>query len=63
MTIESSWMTDVRVQARHIKKGDLDPKELEKMLKELPDSEAKCEPATVAQPALTEPEDDEDDEG
>ena len=56
------WTTDVRVRARNLKKGLLDPKELEKHLKELPDAESKAETMTIAQPAVENDDDDDLDE-
>ncbi|MFO0660319.1 MAG: hypothetical protein U0165_10890 [Polyangiaceae bacterium] len=61
------WLTDVRVRERNIKKGLLDPKELEKYLHALPDVAESCELVSEPQPALAgvpEPElaDDEDDD-
>ena len=58
--IDSPWITDVRVRERQIKSGRLDPKELEKFLRDLPDVAEKAEDLDIAQPALV--KDDEGDE-
>lgn len=61
MKTDNTWLTDIRVQARHLKKGDLDPKDLEKLLKDLPDGDGKYESVSIPQPALADDLDDEDD--
>ena len=62
MSIENPWLTDTRVQARNLKKGTLEAKDLEKHLKELVDVSDKLEHVTLAQPALAGSEDDEDED-
>jgi hypothetical protein len=57
--IDSPWITDVRVRERQIKSGRLDPKELEKHLRELPDMADKAENLDIPQPALESEESDE----
>ncbi len=52
MKLESAWLTDVRVQARHLKKGLLEPKQLEKHLKDLPDLVGQMEIVSMPQPAI-----------
>ncbi|MCC6644032.1 MAG: hypothetical protein IT374_00465 [Polyangiaceae bacterium] len=54
MKLESAWLTDVRVQARHLKKGLLEQKQLEKHLKDLPDLSSQVETVSMPQPALSE---------
>ena len=43
---------DIRVRDRNVKKGLVDPKDIEKHLKELPDNADKLETLHVPQPAL-----------
>jgi hypothetical protein len=62
MSIDSPWTTDTRVRDRNIKKGLLEPKELEKFLKDLPDAADKCEIVTIAQPAIGDGDEDDDDD-
>lgn len=45
-------LLDVRVRERYLKRGQLDAKELEKHLNELPDLADRCEPVSFPQPAL-----------
>jgi hypothetical protein len=52
-TPKSPWDLDIRVRERNLKKGVLDEKEVEKMLKELPDAIANSEAVTTPQPALS----------
>jgi len=53
MTIQKTpWDLDVRVRERNIRKGVLDEKDIEKYLKELPDSGANAENVTIPQPAV-----------
>ncbi|HMI88840.1 MAG TPA: hypothetical protein VK550_32400 [Polyangiaceae bacterium] len=49
---KTPWDLDVRVRERNIRKGVLDEKDIEKYLKELPDSAANAENVTLAQPAV-----------
>ena len=56
------WTTDVRTRARNLKQGLLDPKDLEKHLRDLPDLEAHTETMSVAQPAVLGDDEDDDDE-
>ena len=58
MKLESAWLTDIRVQARHLKKGLLEPKQLEKHLKDLPDVAGQMEVVTMPQPAIDAPAED-----
>jgi hypothetical protein len=51
-TQKTPWDLDVRVRDRNLRKGVLDDKDVEKYLKELPDSAANVETVTLAQPAL-----------
>jgi hypothetical protein len=46
------WITDTRVRERNLKKGMVEPKELDRYLKELPDVGDKCETVTIPQPAI-----------
>lgn len=61
MKLESAWLTDIRVQARHLKKGLLEAKQLEKHLKDLPDLANEMELVTMPQPAIDAPAEDSDD--
>lgn len=61
MKLESAWLTDVRVQARHLKKGLIEPKQLEKHLKDLPDVASQMEVVTMSQPAIDGSAEDADD--
>ncbi len=49
---KTPWDLDVRVRERNIRKGVLDDKDVEKYLKELPDSAANAENVTLPQPAV-----------
>ena len=51
-TQKTPWDLDVRVRERNIRKGVLDEKDVEKYLKELPDSAANAENVTTPQPAV-----------
>jgi hypothetical protein len=51
-TQKTPWDLDVRVRERNIRKGVLDDKDVEKYLKELPDSAANAENVTTPQPAV-----------
>jgi hypothetical protein len=47
-----AWELDLRVRARVLASGQLDPKTLERHLAELPDLEAHAESIPFEQPAL-----------
>ena len=51
-TQKTPWDLDVRVRERNLRKGVLDEKDVEKYLKELPDSAANAESVTTPQPAV-----------
>jgi hypothetical protein len=51
-TQKTPWDLDVRVRERNIRKGVLDDKDVEKYLKEIPDSSANAENVTIPQPAV-----------
>jgi hypothetical protein len=51
-TQKTPWDLDVRVRERNLRKGVLDEKDVEKHLKELPDSAANAESVTTPQPAV-----------
>ncbi|HMJ52444.1 MAG TPA: hypothetical protein VK540_10220 [Polyangiaceae bacterium] len=51
-TQKTPWDLDVRVRERNIRKGVLDEKDVEKHLRELPDSAANAESVTTPQPAV-----------
>jgi hypothetical protein len=51
-TQKTPWDLDVRVRERNIRKGVLDDKDVEKYLKELPDSAANAENVMTPQPAV-----------
>jgi hypothetical protein len=51
-TQKTPWDLDVRVRERNLRKGVLDEKDVEKHLKELPDSAANAENVTTPQPAV-----------
>ena len=51
-TQKTPYDLDVRVRDRNLRKGVLDEKEVEKHLKELPDSAANTESVTIPQPAI-----------
>jgi hypothetical protein len=51
-TQKTPWDLDVRVRERNIRKGVLDDKDVEKYLKEIPDSAANAENVTIPQPAV-----------
>ena len=49
---KTPWDLDVRVRDRNIRKGVLEDKDVEKYLRELPDSAANAENVTIPQPAV-----------
>jgi hypothetical protein len=49
---KTPWDLDVRVRERNLRKGVLDDKDVEKHLKDLPDSAANAENVTIPQPAV-----------
>jgi hypothetical protein len=49
---KTPWDLDVRVRDRNLRKGVLDEKDVEKHLRELPDSAANAESVTIPQPAV-----------
>ena len=49
---KSPWDLDVRVRERNLKKGILDPKEMEKYLKDLPDVAAQAEAVSAKHPGV-----------
>jgi hypothetical protein len=49
---KTPWDLDVRVRERNLRKGVLDEKDVEKHLKDLPDSAANVENVTIPQPAV-----------
>jgi hypothetical protein len=49
---KTPWDLDVRVRERNLRKGVLDEKDVEKHLKELPDSAANADNVTIPQPAV-----------
>ena len=51
-TQKTPWDLDVRVRERNLRKGVLDEKDVERYLKELPDSAANAESVTTPQPAV-----------
>jgi hypothetical protein len=51
---KTPWDLDVRVRDRNLKKGVLDEKDVEKYLKELPDTGANADNVTLPQPAVGE---------
>jgi len=60
MTVQKNpWDLDIRIRERNIRKGVLDPKDIEKYLKELPDSGANALTVDISQPALEAPDDSE----
>jgi hypothetical protein len=52
---KTPWDLDVRVRERNLRKGVLDDKDVEKYLKELPDTAANADSVTVPQPAVGNP--------
>jgi hypothetical protein len=52
---KTPWDLDVRVRERNLRKGVLDEKDVEKYLKELPDSAANAENVSIPQPAVGAP--------
>jgi hypothetical protein len=52
---KTPWDLDVRVRERNLRKGVLDEKDVEKHLKELPDSAANADNVTIPQPAVGNP--------
>jgi hypothetical protein len=55
MNQKTPWDLDVRVRERNLRKGVLDEKEIDKYLKELPDSAANAENVVIPQPAVSSP--------
>ncbi len=49
---KTPWDLDVRVRERNLRSGVLDEKDIERYLRELPDSGANAENVTTPQPAL-----------
>jgi hypothetical protein len=49
---QPAWVYDLRVRARLLAQGTLDPKTVERYLAELPDLEGHAETLAVDQPAL-----------
>jgi hypothetical protein len=49
---KTPWDLDVRVRERNLRKGVLEDKDVEKYLKDLPDSAANAENVSIAQPAV-----------
>ena len=49
---KTPWDLDVRVRERNLRKGVLEEKDIEKYLKDLPDSAANAENVSIAQPAV-----------
>ena len=49
---KTPWDLDVRVRERNLRKGVLDEKDVEKYLKDLPDSAANAENVATPQPAV-----------
>jgi hypothetical protein len=49
---KTPWDLDVRVRERNLRNKTLDEKDVEKYLKELPDSASNAENVSIAQPAL-----------
>jgi hypothetical protein len=49
----AAWMYDLRVRARLLASGQLEPKLVERYLADLPDVEAQCETIPYEQPALS----------
>lgn len=59
----NDWLLDNRVRDRLIRAGAVAEKDIEKHISTLPDLEASCDPVSIPQPALDQPElDDEDDD-
>lgn len=52
-TQKTPWDLDVRVRERNLKKGILEPKDIEKHLKDLPDASANADSVVLTQPALS----------
>jgi len=52
---KTPWDLDVRVRERNLRKGVLDEKDIEKYLRELPDSAANAENVSIPQPAVGNP--------
>jgi hypothetical protein len=50
---QAAWMYDLRVRARLLQSGALDPKVVERYLAELPDLEGYAETIPFEQPALS----------
>lgn len=53
------WTFDTRVRERNLKSGALTDKDLEKYLSSLPDLAEQAEPFSIPQPALNEPQPEE----
>ena len=49
---KTPWDLDVRVRERNLRSGVLDEKDVEKHLKELPDTGANAETVQIPQPAV-----------
>ena len=54
---KTPWDLDIRVRDRNLHKGVIDPKDLEKHLRDLPDQSANAETVEIEQPALDEIDD------
>jgi hypothetical protein len=50
---QAAWMYDLRVRARLLQSGGLDPKTVERYLAELPDLDAHAETIPFDQPAVS----------
>ena len=59
-TNPNPWIHDVRVRERNLNKGILTEKDVEKHLASLPDVADQAEPFATSQPALEQPEVDDD---
>jgi hypothetical protein len=55
--ITKEHLMDVRVRERYLKRGMVNPKEVEKMLAELPDLASEIQEVGLAQPALGDEDD------
>ncbi|HEX9295782.1 MAG TPA: hypothetical protein VF881_08100 [Polyangiaceae bacterium] len=51
-TQKTPWDLDVRVRERNLRSGVLDEKDVERYLRDLPDSAANADSVTLTQPAL-----------
>lgn len=63
-TTQNPWTFDTRVRERNLRSGAVTEKDVEKYLSQLPDLADQAEPFALSQPALAQPEvqDDEADE-